>query len=318
MMRFELPGSLVHIMARGIDNQPIFHDNDDRKEFLKRFAQCLSQVGYRCISWCLMRNHYHFFLRTTENPMSGLMRPLNGGYARWFNKKYARRGYLFQDRYKSVLCQDQEYAQQLIRYIHLNPVRAGEVSSLTQLGGWAWCGHGFLISVKGATGQGFQDRNEALRRFGAIPTDAVRNYLDYLQQGINGQKPELSGILGETERFEIQGSYKGWPAVIGDSTFARSAMERHAVAAWRKHRQSDYREVLEKIAAEVCRQFEIKEDCLFSKGRRNSISQAREHFCYRACYEEKLPLSVIARFLGITVTPTFFLARRGKPKKKVI
>jgi hypothetical protein len=246
--------------------------------------------------------------------MSSLMRPLNGNYARWFNKKHKRRGYLFQDRYKSILCQDQEYARQLIRYIHLNPLRAGEVSSLTQLRDWSWCGHGFMLSVKGANGEGFQDRNEALRRFGETPAEAVRFYLDFLQEGIDEEKPELSGILGEPERFEIAGSYKGWPAVIGDSAFARSAMERHAVATWRKHRQSDYQDILEKIALEICRKFEINENSLFSKGRRNSISQAREEFCFRAYYKEKLPLSVIARFLGITITPVSFLARQGMEK----
>ena len=102
MMRFEHPGSLVHIMARGIDKQPIVIDNEDKIEFLKRFAQCLSQVGYRCLSWCLMRNNYHLFLRTTENPMSSLMRSLNGGYARWFNKKYKDDFLLYKGRRNST------------------------------------------------------------------------------------------------------------------------------------------------------------------------------------------------------------------------
>lgn len=314
MMRFEHPGSLVHIMARGINGLAIFVDNEDRNEFIKRFAHCLGESGYRCLCWCLLSNHYHLFLRTSEIPMSSVMRPLNGGYARWFNRKYKRRGYLFQDRFKSVLCQDMEYARQLIRYVHLNPIRAGAVTSLAALRKWAWCGHGYILNVSGAKGRGFQDRNEVLRRFGKTPEDAIISYLNFLQEGIDEERPEMSGRLSESEAFEIAGSNKGWPAVIGDSEFARIAMQRHEVAAWRRHRQADYSGVLENIVSEVCRHFEINHDYFFRKGRMNTLSVARECFCYRAHYEEKIPFAVIARFLGITVTPVMFLARRGKEK----
>ena len=109
--------------------------------------------------------------------------------------------------------------------------------------------------------------------------------------------------------------FKKVSITFGEERYATNdAMERHAVAICRKHRKSDYQDILEKIALEICRKFEINENSLFSKGRRNSISQAREQFCFRAYYKEKLLLSVIARFLGITITPVSFLARRGMEK----
>ena len=105
---------MVHIMARGLDGMTIFRDDADRDFFLSRLSKNLKRTGYTCHAWALMDNHYHLFLRTSEPPMSRLTRPLNGSYCRRFNRKYKRRGYMFQDRFKSVLCQDQEYAKLLI------------------------------------------------------------------------------------------------------------------------------------------------------------------------------------------------------------
>jgi putative transposase len=314
MMRFEHPGSLVHIMARGIDGQSIFIEAEDKKEFIKGFKHGLDNCGYHCIAWSLLSNHYHFFLRTTEVPMSGLMRSLNGSYARWFNHKYKRRGYLFQDRFKSVLCQDQEYARQLIRYVHLNPLRTGDVTTLNALKNWEWCGHGCLLNIPGATGHDFQNRREALRRFGKTSDEAVSSYLEFLQEAIDQQPIETAGRLPAAGSHEIAGSNKGWPAVIGDSEFARAAMERHGVSRWRKHRQADYGEVLEKIALKVSRSHGIKIEDLFQKGRLDDRSRARELFCYQAYYEEKIPFSIIAGFLGTTITPVVFLAHHAKRK----
>lgn len=312
MMRFEYVGSLVHIMARGLDGKNIFIDDHDKQEFLVRFARIRRECGYRCLSWCLMPNHYHLFLRTNEQPMSALMRPLNGGYARWFNHKYHRHGYLFQDRFKSVLCQDQEYARQLIRYIHLNPVRSGEVDSIKMLRNWPWCGHGYLLNIPGAIGSSFQDRNEALRRFGSMLERAVPLYMKYLKEGINETNLEISGQLPDDALFEIAGSHKGWPAVIGDADFAKNAMSCHQVAVRRRHRQADYQNVLESIAKQVTTRCKIPQIQLFQKGRKDIRSQAREQFCYQAYYKEKIPFGIIAQYLKGTISPVVLLARKGK------
>jgi putative transposase len=318
MMRFEYPGNLVHVMVRGLEGKSIFQDDYDRQEFLVRFTRVLHECGYRCLAWCLMPNHYHLFIRTNEHPMSTLMRPLNGGYARWFNHKYRRRGYLFQDRFKSILCQDQEYARQLIRYIHLNPLRAGEVDSLEALMKWPWCGHGHLLKIKGAAGQSFQDRNEALRRFGVVPGDAMQSYIRYIREGIDKECIENAGQLPDDASFEIAGSHKGWPAVIGDAEFAMAAMIRHEVAVRRRHRQADYLAILEKIAREVTSSGGVDYNQLFEKGRQNKRSHTRERFCYIAYFEEKIPFAVIARFLKGTIPPVVLLARRGKNRSSRI
>ncbi|MFW6244545.1 MAG: transposase, partial [Fibrobacterota bacterium] len=163
--RIEAPGALAHIMAHCIEGKNLFIDDQDRNEFLSRLANYLNITGYKCFAWTLMDTHFHLLVQTNHLPMAMLMQPLNSGYARYYNKRHGRRGYLFQDRFKSVLCQDQNYAAQLIKYIHLNPLRAGMVKSLEQLGNWTWCGHGFLLGNETNRGKAFQNRKEALRRF---------------------------------------------------------------------------------------------------------------------------------------------------------
>jgi REP element-mobilizing transposase RayT len=310
MTRLNSPGSLVHIIARGIDGVQIFFKDEDRAEFLSRLSALKTATQYKCLAWCLMDNHYHLFMRTNDVPMSKLMRPLNGGYARWFNKKYQRRGYLFQDRYKSILCQDLEYARQLLRYIHLNPLRGGKVRTLKELKTWQWCGHGFLSGISNKWAESLQDRKESLRRFGASESEAIRNYLEFLEQGIVETDLKNAGRLSPADTAEVEGSFKGWPAVIGDPDYVKAAMEKHAIGLHRKHRKADYGAILEKLSNRICEQFKLQRNDLLIRGRRNARSEARSAFCFRASREELIPHSVIAHFLHVTIpTVSFMIAR---------
>jgi hypothetical protein len=263
-----------------------------------------------------MENHYHLLVRSSEKAMSTLMRPLNGGYARWFNAKYKRRGYLFQDRYKSVLCQDQEYAKQLIRYIHLNPVRSGLVKTIDKLNKWPWCGHGFLLGNKSALGKEFQDRRESLRRFANSEKDAMNKYMNYLYEGVNETDLGRAGVLSPVGSYEVAGSKKGWPAVIGDPDFARKAMEQHSIGFQRKHRKADYAHVLETLAVKACSECHLCLDELSNRGREDRHTQARALFCYRAFKKELLPLSAIARFLQITIPAVSKLVKNKIAEQK--
>lgn len=312
MQRLFFPGAMVHIMARGIEGRKIFSDDQDKLEFLTRFTKHRAEIGYLCHAWCLMDNHYHFLLRLNEQPVSKLMRPLNGGFARWFNKKYDRRGYLFQDRYKSVLCQDQEYAQQLVRYIHLNPIRGGLVKNLNQLKSWKWCGHAFLLGRKNALGGDFQERTRTLRRFGRAESLAIENYLTYLTDGIKSGSPEKAGWINLESSIEFNGAEKGWPAVIGNPEFVRNAMSRHNVGNVRRHRTTDYDYVLGKIHKEICAAYNIRQEELFRRARQSARAKARFAFCYKTHKEELLPLSVISRYLNISIPSVTNLMKHGE------
>jgi hypothetical protein len=242
------------------------------------------------------------------------MRGLNGGYAQYYNKKYKRRGYLFQNRFQSVLCQDQQYAIELVRYIHLNPLRAGKVKTLQELETWEWCGHGALIGNQSAIGANFQNRQDCLLRFGDNEKDAVHAYLKYLSESYRCEDVKKAGCLGDAEAAEITGSYKGRPAVIGDPDFVRSAMEQYALCLHRNHRKSEYPVVLNTIAKRISTGYELMEGELFKRGRKNKRTQARAAFCYESHNKEFIPLSVIASYLQMTISPVAALIKKGTPQ----
>ena len=313
MARLEIPGSLVHIMAHSIEGKDMFKDDDDRREFLSRFEKGLEKYHYQCYAWALMDNHYHLFLRTSNDPMSKLMRGLNGGYAQYYNKKHKKRGCLFQNRFKSLLCQDANYTVELVKYIHLNPLRAGMVKSLEQLKDWAWCGHGFLLGVKDANGERFQSRIETLRCFGDSEHDAIISYLQSLAQSCQSGNNKTAGHLQSTESTEIIGSCKGWPAVIGDPEFVQNVLAKFKENLNRRHRRADYGFVMGIESKGVCTKHDITHEELLNRGRSNRRSEARAVFCYRCHVKELIPLSVIARYLRITISPVAVLVKKGTP-----
>ncbi|MBD3392630.1 MAG: hypothetical protein GF418_11110 [Chitinivibrionales bacterium] len=300
--RFLFPGSLAHIMARGLDGMPIFRDDNDRLCFLRRLKREITKTGYQCFAWALMGNHYHLLLRTNEYPIARVMRPLNGSFGRFFNKKYSRRGYVFQDRYKSVLCQDQSYACELIRYIHLNPIRSGQVKDVRALSSWKWCGHGAMIGRKNALGSDFQHVAEALRRFGKQRQSAVSNYIAFLQEGMREIEKGNHG-LDEDALLEHDAAAKGLPAIIGNPSFVREAIEKNRHRMGLIRRFEDKEDFLSALARKVCRKHGIPTEELHIRGRENARSRARREFIGRALTEYHQTPTAVARYLGITLPP---------------
>jgi len=126
--RIDAPGALHHVMVRGIDRRDIFSDQKDYTDFMDRLGDLLIETRTSCYAWALIPNHFHLLLRTGNSPISVLMKRLLTGYAINFNRRHNRYGHLFQNRYKSILCQEDSYLLELVRYIHLNPLRAGLVA----------------------------------------------------------------------------------------------------------------------------------------------------------------------------------------------
>ena len=104
--RIDAPGALHHIIVRGINRRKIFFDDKDRVDFLNRLGGILSDSKTPCFAWAFMTNHLHLLLRTGAAPIATVMRRLLTGYAVSFNRRHRRHGHLFQNRYKSILCQE--------------------------------------------------------------------------------------------------------------------------------------------------------------------------------------------------------------------
>ncbi len=136
--RLDAPGALHHVMGRGIGGITLFVNNKDRQDFIARVADLSSDNALKVYAWALMGNHFHLLIRTGTQPLSKSMRKLLTGYVVNYNRRHTRYGHLFQNRYKSILCEDDPYLLELTRYIHLNPLRAGVVKSLKELRGYPW------------------------------------------------------------------------------------------------------------------------------------------------------------------------------------
>jgi putative transposase len=136
--RLHVPGGLYHVMLRGNGGQDIFSDDEDRYYLYLLIQQGVERYGHRVHGFCCMTNHIHLAIQVAENPLSGIMQNLSFRYTRWMNNKQIRMGHLFQGRYQAILVDANTYLLELVRYLHLNPVRAGLVEDPQD---YAWSGH---------------------------------------------------------------------------------------------------------------------------------------------------------------------------------
>jgi len=145
--RLDIPYLVHHVMARGIEGCDIFRNDSDRYSFLRRLSDIITDVGgVSLYAWALMSTHFHLLIRLEGDVrLSSVMQRLMTGYAVNFNKLHKRKGHLFQNRYKSIVVEEEPYFLELVRYIHLNPVRAGILSSVSQLGKYKFTGHAVLL-----------------------------------------------------------------------------------------------------------------------------------------------------------------------------
>ena len=189
--RIDVPGALQHIIIRGIEKKPIFRDDRDRNNFLERLGKILLTTSTPCYAWVLMPNHVHLLLRTGLMPLATVMKRLLTSYAQYFNRRHKRCGHLFQNRYKSILCEEEPYFLELLRYIHLNPLRGGILTELEILKTYQYSGHSTLM---GTMSYEWQDQDCVLNCFGKRSSAARREYEKFVGAGIHqGHRNDLVG-----------------------------------------------------------------------------------------------------------------------------
>lgn len=305
--RVDIAGAVHHVISRGIERRAIFLDEADRNEFLDRLAKALEITGCRCYAWALLDNHFHLLIRTGERPLSDLMRRLLSGYAVYFNRRHQRHGYLYQNRYKSILCQEDSYLLELVRYIHLNPVRAGLVRSLEELNHFQWTGHSVLM---GQIHRPWQASEEVLALFSLRHGEAVDGYRRFIMDGFSmGRRPELT-------EGGLKKSAGGWEGVknlqrhgepqrcdgriLGDGDFVERvlhAMEENLTQAQEMAKQGWD---LKRLAEIVCHQYGLTTADLQRKGRSNAVSEAKAVICYLASHKLRITGSQLAQFFNIS------------------
>lgn len=174
--RIDAPGALHHVIVRGFERKAIFKGDFDKADFLERIGHILSASSTPCYAWELMTNHVRLLIRTGMVPLATLMRRLLTGYAISFNRRHRRHGKLFQNRYKSILCQEDTYLIELTRYIHLNPLRVGMMRKIKSLDIYPYTGHAALMGKQDVF---WQDTDKILGLFAVKKRNGVKSTLDH-------------------------------------------------------------------------------------------------------------------------------------------
>jgi putative transposase len=318
--RLDTPGILQHVIIRGIERRKIFLDDADREDMLDRIAELVPATGTACYAWAFLNNHAHFLLRSGPRGLASLMRRLLTGYVVSFNHRHRRFGQLFQNRYKSIVCQEDAYLKQLVAYIHLNPLRARLVGDIQALGDYPYCGHGVLL---GRRHLGWQDADYVLCHFHQEIEAARLNYLNYVVKNATvGKQPELVG--GHLKR-----SSKGWKPVkprrsqglerrmrdsriLGQAAFVEAVLSEAHQSLNKRYelrRQGwDFERVLSRAAAI----FDVPVEQVLYGGRQRPRTLARSLVCYWAVREVGLTSAELARRFGMTAAGVSNAVGRGE------
>jgi len=316
--RLHIPGGYYHVMGRGLERRRIFSGDDDKTDFLERLGLGLEQTHSQCLAFAMMSNHYHLLIRVSSEPLSQLMSKLLSGYATHYNQRKKRSGYVFQNRFKSVLCDADDYLLELIRYIHLNPLKANAVDSLAKLEHYRWTGHAGLM---GRHIYAWHNRKAVYLLFGRQRKRAINRYRQFIKEGASAQSAvDLSG--GGLVR-----SYGGWDAVkllrkehevrigderiLGDSDFVESVLKNDDLklnkpTGWQRKGWD-----LERLVESVCGYFDVEQTELPKKGRQNTLSTVKSLICYWGTQELGLSTTEIAACLGISQPAISKAGKRG-------
>jgi putative transposase len=317
--RIDTPGALHHIMARGIEGGKIFRNDDDRKHFLDRLKNILMETETSCYSWALIPNHFHLLLRTGATPITTVMRRLLTGYAQGYNRKYKRQGHVFQNRYKSILCQEDKYFLELVRYIHLNPLRAKIVEDLDLLNRYKYCGHSVVM---GKTKNDWQDINAVLSMFGEKLGTARHAYNIFVKKGISeGKRHDLTG----GGLLRSAGGWEGVKAlrhdkvyqrnderILGDGDFVSRVLSSAEDKMKKEYKLRSLGMDLDSVAAKVSEVLDIKVKDVWAKGKYKRIVEARSLLCYWAVRELGVSMSYLAEKLGISLPSVSDSVKRGQ------
>jgi len=317
--RIDAPGALHHIIVRGIERRRIFSDDQDRDNFIERLGDIVTETETFCFAWALIPNHSHILLRTGQTPLATVMRRLLTGYAVSYNRRHRRHGHLFQNRYKSILCQEDTYLMELVRYIHLNPLRAKIVKSLTESDKYPYSGHSALM---GKIPRKFQDTNYVLQLFGEKVPVARKAYRAYVEKGIaQGRRPELIG--GGLIR-----SAGGWSAVqamrrakdhmksderiLGDGEFAQFVLDEAKERLEERYELKTQGYDLDKVTIRVSSELGIDPEQVWRPGKHPLTVKARSLLCYWAVRKLGFSATELSKKLGVSQPSVSISVKRGE------
>ncbi len=317
--RLDAPGVLHHVMVRGIERTFLFREDTDRADFVARLAALAEKGALIVYAWALLSNHVHLLVRSGSRPLSRSLRSLLTGYAGAFNRRHGRRGHLVQNRYKSIVVEEEPYLLELVRYIHLNPIRAEVIPDLHALASYPWTGHTALL---GTIPRPWQATEAILAEFGPTLGHSRRAYQVFVAAGISlGRRPEFQGgglvrsLGGWTAVRALRRGREAYQAderVLGSSAFIEELRQEVESGTPSPTRRLD----ATALVARVCEALRIDPAILSQGGRRPAVCRAREGIAYLAIERFGLPGVLLAAPLGVRPVSVYKAAQRGRADRE--
>jgi REP element-mobilizing transposase RayT len=305
--RIDIPGLLQHVIVRGIERRPIFLDDQDREAFLSRLRVLLPETETDCYAWALLDNHFHLLLRPRQRPLAEIMRRLLTGYAVVFNLRHNRAGHLFQNRYKSIACDNDPYFQELVRYVHLNPVRAGMVGDLEALAVFPWCGHCELL---GRSSLPVIRMDEVLKLFSGQRKAAQKNYESFIADGLHS-RPMIKLSSGGKRSSKALDPSIAEDAVFDDRILGGGHFVEQVLNASSSVR-NDHRMPFTELVQRVADYFQVAPAALSAPSKERNIVRAKAVICLVAVRKLGVKGVDTAAALGYSSTAVTQAAKRGE------
>jgi len=262
--RIHYSGAMYHVVSRGNNCQKIFNTEDDYKTFLEYLKTIKSKKAFCLYAYCLMPNHIHMLIEVKCDPLSVIMQRLLTGYTVYYNRTKKKRGHLFQGRYKAIICEKDSYLMELVRYIHLNPVRAKMEKRPID---YKWSGHGnYLGRSKG----GLIDEDEMLKYFNSDKTKARKLYEEFVRDG--------AGMGHRNNMYpEEKMPYLGEDKYIEEHMIMHQDMLGRQTAGVGKLKKT-----LSEILNEMCSGQEVKPGAVQGNSRKGNVAAKRREFILAA------------------------------------
>lgn len=309
--RLDAPGLVHHVMNRGIERRHIFKDDTDRHEFISRLSKLAGGDRVQIYAFCLMPNHFHLLTRTLSMPLSVFMSRLLTGYSVYFNRRHNRAGHLFQNRFKSFVVDDENYLLELIRYIHLNPVRASILDDFSALGSWPFTGHATLM---GNIPRVWVSTDEVLLRLSSTAWSARRSLKQFMADGLSmGRRQELRGgglkRSIEIGHLNMQKKISYDERILGDGEFVDRVLNSLQKASPREQTTS-----LSRVLSTVASKFNLAPAELRSGSKARSVALARSVVSWIGIKHLGLKAGDIALELNVKPTTVYasVSAKRGE------
>jgi REP element-mobilizing transposase RayT len=304
--RLDIAGVLQHVIVRGVERRDIFLDDQDRQSFVDRFTKLMEQMEMECLAWALMSNHVHLLLRPSKDNLGQFMRRLLTGHAVMFNLRHHRSGHLFQNRYKSIICEEDPYLLELVRYIHLNPLRAGLVGSIGELKRYPWSGHAVLMDTRALQGQKV---DEVLLHFSTKQKLARQKYEAFVADGVErGKREELvGGGLRRVLKAAGEGFISAYDdRILGSGDFVEQLRQEKGLSE-----KLETCLPLDQLIETIAEASGIDREIFCERRRGAGLSEAKSIICYVATRRFGYSGEAVAKALGITRSGVCRGALRG-------